>query len=137
MEHLANIQVKVTRQDTSHAVAEARGHLLVLNVKKGSGEAGFTAAETLMAALGTCLLTNINGIGEKMHLIIDEARIEFDVMRSDEPPVITGITYRLILKSNEPTEKLAELFDLSKKWGTVTNTLIGGLTPQGELVVEH
>ncbi|MHB8087007.1 MAG: OsmC family protein [Anaerolineaceae bacterium] len=137
MEHAANIQVKVTRQDASHAVAETHGHLLVLNVKKGSGEAGFTAAETLMAALGACLLTNINGIGEKMHLIIDEARIEFDAKRSDEPPVITEISYQLVLKSNEPVEKLNELYEMSKKWGTVTNTLIGGLTPRGELVIEH
>lgn len=137
MEHASNIQVRVTRQDEFHAVAETRGHLLVLNVKKGSGEAGFTAAETLMAALGTCLLTNINGIGDKMHLSIDEAHVEFEAERSDEPPVITRISYRLILKSNEPVEKLAELYELSKKWGTVTNTLIGGLTPQGELVVER
>ena len=136
MEHTSNIHVKVSRQDASHAVAETRGHMLVLNVKKGSGEAGFTAAETLMAALGACLLTNINGIGEKMHLNIDEAHVEFDAKRSDEPPVITEISYRLILKSNEPVEKLAELYEMSKKWGTVTNTLIGGLTPQGEMEIE-
>ena len=136
MEHGSNYRVIVTRQDDSHALAEARGHHIVLNVKKGSGEAGFTAAETLMAALGACLLTNVNAIGEKMHLKIDEARIEFDAERRDEPPALTGISYRLILKSTEPAEKLAELHELCFKWGTVTNTVINGLTPQGELVIE-
>ena len=136
MEHGSNYRVTVTCQDDSHALAEARGHKLVLNVKKGSGEAGFTAAETIMAALGACLLTNVNAIGDKMRLKIDEARIEFDAERRDEPPALTRISYRLILKSSEPPEKLAELHELCVKWGTVTNTLINGLTPQGELVIE-
>jgi uncharacterized OsmC-like protein len=129
-------RVIVTRQDESHALAEARGHRLTLNVKKGAGEAGFNAAETLLAALGACILTNVNAIGEKMHLQIDETRMEFDATRRDEPPALTEIRYKLILKSPEPPEKLAELHYLCVKWGTVTNTLINGLTPQGELVIE-
>jgi uncharacterized OsmC-like protein len=137
VEHGSNYRVTVTRQDDAHALAETRGHQLVLNVKKGSGEAGFTAAETVMAALGACLLTNVNAIGDKMHLKIDEACIEFDAGRRDEPPALTRISYRLILKSPEPPEKLAELHELCVKWGTVTNTLINGLTPQGELVIEN
>ena len=123
-------------QDESHALIEARGHRLTLNVKKGSGEAGFNAAETLLAALGACLLTNVNAIGEKMHLNVESARIEFDASRRDEPPALTEIRYRLIVKSPEPAEKLQELADLCFKWGTVTNTLINGLVPQGTLVIE-
>ena len=129
-----NYHVNVTIQEDSHALAEARGHRLTLNVKKGAGEAGFNAAETLLAALGACILTNVNAIGEKMHLQIDAARIEFDAARRDEPPALTEIRYKLILKSPEAPEKLAELHDLCVKWGTVTNTVINGLTPQGELV---
>ena len=131
-----NYQVSVTIQDDSHALAEARGHQLTLNVKKGAGEAGFNAAETLLAALGTCILTNVNAIGEKMRLQIDAARIEFEADRRDEPPALTQIRYRLILKSPESCEKLEELHDLCLKWGTVTNTVINGLTPQGALVIE-
>jgi uncharacterized OsmC-like protein len=122
--------------DKSHARMTTRGHELTLNVKKGSGEAGFNAAETLLAALGACLLTNVNAIGEKMRLQIDSARIEFDAARRDEPPALTEIRYKLIFKSPEPAEKLQELADLCFKWGTVTNTVINGLTPQGSLVIE-
>jgi len=136
MQYGSTVRVTVTRQDESHALAEARGHELALNVKKGSGESGFTAAETLLAALGACLLTNVNAIGKKMRLKIDEARVEFVAKRRDEPPALTRISYRLILKSSEPPEKLVELHELSRRWGTVTNTLINGLTPQGELVIE-
>jgi len=129
--------VAVTRQDEARALAETRGHQLTLNVKKGSGEAGFNAAETLLAALGACILTNVNAIGAKMRLRIDAARIEFEAERRDEPPALTDIRYRLILDSPEPREKLEELHALCLKWGTVTNTVINGVTPQGELVIEN
>ncbi len=128
--------VTATRLDGSHARITARGHELTLNIKKGSGEAGFNAAETLLAALGACLLTNVNAIGAKMRLQIDEARVEFDAVRRDEPPALIEIRYQLILKSPEAPEKLQELADLCFKWGTVTNTLVNGLVPQGRLIVE-
>jgi len=129
-------RVTVTRQDESHALAKTRGHQLTLNVKKGTGEVGFNAAETLLAALGACILTNVNAIGEKMHLQIDEARMEFEAARRDEPPALKEIRYKLVLKSPEIPDKLAELHDLCVKWGTVTNSVIRGLVPHGELVVE-
>ncbi|NCP86294.1 MAG: osmotically inducible protein C [Anaerolineae bacterium CG_4_9_14_3_um_filter_57_17] len=132
-----NYHVTATIQDDSHALIETRGHELTLNVKKGSGDAGFNAAETLLAALGACILTNVNAISEKMRLKVESARIEFDAVRRDEPPALTEIRYRLILKSPEPPEKLQELADLCFKWGTVTNTLVNGLTPQGALVIER
>lgn len=132
-----NYHVAVTRQDDAHALAEAREHSLTLNIKKGSGEAGFNAAETLLAALGACILTNVNAIGDKMKLDVRSARIEFDATRRDEPPVLTEIRYRLILESREPREKLDELHNLCFKWGTVTNTLVNGIVPRGTLVLER
>lgn len=129
-------RVTVVRQGDDRALAEARGHQLLLNIKKGVGDTGFNAAETLLAALGACILTNVGAIGEKMRLRIDAARVEFEATRLDEPPALAEIRYRLILTSLEPPDKLAELHDLCVKWGTVTNTVIHGLTPQGELVLE-
>ena len=52
------------------------------------------------------MLTNVNAISEKMHLKVDSARIEFDADRRDEPPALTEIRYKLILKSPEPSKKL-------------------------------
>jgi len=72
-----------------------------------------------------------------MRLKIDQAHMEFEAERSDEPPALTEICYKLFLKSSEPLEKLTELHDLCVKWGTVTNTLINGLVPKGELVIEE
>lgn len=129
-------RVTVERRSAQQAQARARDHVVMLNVKKGDGNAGFNAAETLLAALGTCLLTNVNALAEKMHLRIDGARVEIEAVRRDEPPALERIAYRLVLESPEPDEKLRRLHALAVHWGTVTNTLVNGIVPQGELIRE-
>lgn len=129
--------VTVSRQDVRHAIAAARGHELSLNIKKGDGTAGFNAAETLLAALGACMLTNINAIAAKMRLHIDDAQMRFTAVRQDAPPILTEIQYELRLDSPEPPEKLEELYRLAVKWGTVTSTLMQGLTPTGHLSINQ
>lgn len=130
-----NYTVTVARQDERRAVATTRGHELTLNVKKGDGSAGFNAAETLLAALGACTLTNVNTIAAKMRLQIDHAEMRFSATRQDEPPILTEIQYELILESPEPADKLEELYRLAVKWGTVTSTLAQGILPAGRLTV--
>lgn len=130
-------RVTVERQSSRQARAQARDHILFLNILKGDGSAGFNAAETLLAALGTCLLTNVNALARKMHLRIDGARVELEASRRDKPPTLEYVTYHLILESPEPDEKLRRLHELAARWGTVTNTLVNGITPQGELVSQH
>ena len=127
--------VSVTRQDEGRATATTRDHQLTLNVRKGDGRPGFNAAETLLAALGACILTNVNAITAKMRLPLEDAQVRFEAARRDEPPALTHITYELILDSPAPPEKLEELYRLAVKWGTVMNTLTGGLTPQGSLTI--
>lgn len=90
-----------------------------------------------MAALGTCLLTNVNAIGKKMDLKIDEARVDISAIRSDNPPALTEISYLLTLKSKEPSNRLLKLHELCVKWGTVTNTLLNGLDLHGELIIDQ
>ena len=132
-----NYTVTVARQDESRAVARTRGHELTLNVKKGDGAAGFNAAETLLATLGACLLTNINAIAGKMRLQIDEARVEFTAVRQDNPPLLTRVQYNLILASPESPEKLEELYRLAVKWGTVANTVTQGIQADGRLTITN
>ncbi len=71
-----------------------------------------------------------------MRLDITAVRIEIEAQRSDNPAMLTQIHYRLFLDSKEPREKLEELHQLCIRWGTVTNTLITGITPQGDLVIQ-
>jgi uncharacterized OsmC-like protein len=134
-ESLQCYQVKVTRHDAQRALATARTHHLTLNVERGGQEGGFNAAETLLAALGACLLTNVNSLAAKRRLQIAGAAVEIEGQRQDVPPMLVSIHYRLILDSPEPEDKLRDLHDLAVEWGTVTNTLTRGITPSGELAI--
>ena len=127
--------VTVSRQDNMHGLANSRQHSLTLNIERGGTEAGFNAAETLLAALGTCMLTNINTYMDKMRMDVKSVRIELEGVRQTNPPLMTEIRYRLVFDSTEPKERLDTLHDISLRYGTVTNTLINGIQPQGEVVI--
>lgn len=132
---LQTYRVIVSRQDESHGTATSREHSLTLNIKRGGTEAGFNAAETLLAAVGTCILTNVNTYIKKMRLTVHNVRIELDGVRQDDPPMLTEIRYRLVLDSLEPLEKLHALHEISVRYGTVTNTLMHGIQPQGKVEI--
>lgn len=125
-------QVTVERRDEAHALASSHGHTLPLGVHRNDPTPGFNAAETLLAALGACLITNVNALAAKMRLQVNGVRVEIEGDRRDEPPGIVQVRYRLILDSPEPPEMLEKLHDLAFKWGTVTNTLLNGVAIRGE-----
>ncbi len=130
-------RVTINRHGDFQGEAKAREHSLILSTKKGEARFGFNAAETLMAALGACLMTNLTSLSEKMRLHVDDIRIVIDAVRFDDPPGIVELSYVLTLESPEPEDKLRQLHELSVKWGTVTNTLLHGVEPKGVLKVER
>jgi putative redox protein len=115
--------VTVQRLDDAHAEARVRSFRLATGVRRGDPSMGPNAVETLLSALGTCLLTNVNTLMEQMRVSIQDGRVELQAERQDKPPLLTHITCRLVLVSAEPQSRLETLFGLAQKWGTVTNTL--------------
>ena len=132
---LRTYRVQVERQDDVHALASAHGHSLTLGVSRSDPTAGFNAAETLLAALGACLIANVNALAAKMHLQVEGVRLEIEGDRRDEPPVLVQIRYRLLLDSPESQDKLERLHEMAAKWGTVTNTLLNGVPVCRELTI--
>jgi len=128
-------RVSVERQDEAHARASSHGHTLTLGVRRGDPTVGFNAAETLLAALGVCLITNVNALAAKMRLQVDGVRVEVEGDRRDVPPGLVQVRYRLFLDSPEPPDRLEKLHEMAFKWGTVTNTLLDGVAVLGELAL--
>jgi len=115
-------------------LAKSHGFEITLGAKSGDPSYGFNAAETLLAAFGTCLMTNLNSISRQMHLQIEEVEIQVEGIRLEDPPRISRINYTVKVKSSEPEEKLNKLLELCNKYGTVTNTLLFGTETSGNIV---
>lgn len=129
-------QVTVQRLDTQHAEMHVRNHTISTGIRRADPHAGPNAVETLLAALGTCLLTNVNTLVDQMRLVVTNARVELSAIRQDQPPMVTYIQLTLFLASPEPRERLETMFGLAQKWGTVSNTLARALDLEMVLVTE-
>ena len=67
--------VEVDRVDAAHAQARVRGFTLDLGARRADVDAGFNPVETLLSAMGDCLLTAIDFVGELSHAPIEGASI--------------------------------------------------------------
>jgi uncharacterized OsmC-like protein len=128
--------VSVTRTTQTTARAEAHGQALDLAIKGGDPTLGFTPPETLFAALGACILSNVTRKAAEMGLVIEGAEVVFDAARRSEPLGIDPLRYRLILTSDEPAARLQELYRIATTDGAATNAILNGVTPESELVVQ-
>ncbi len=126
----------VTRTGPKVARAEAHGQILDLAIKGGDPTLGFTAPETLLAAFGACVLSNVTRNAAEMGLDVQAAEVVFDAAKHLDPLGIDPLNYRLTLRSDEPEDRLQELYRLATSDGTATNALLNGVTPKAELVVQ-
>jgi len=128
--------VEVKRVSAQKARAEAHGQTLELAIKGGDPALGFTAPETLLAAFGACILSNITRDAAEMGLRVDHAEVVFDGVKHTDPLGIDPLGYRLVIHSPEPAEALQDLYRRATTDGTATNALLKGLQPVGELSIE-
>lgn len=128
--------VTVTRTSPKMARAEAHGQVLDLAIKGGDPTLGFTAPETLLAAFGACVLSNVTRNAAEMGLNVEAAEVVFDAAKHLDPLGIDPLSYRLTLRSDEPDARLRELYRLATSDGTATNALLNGVKPKVEFVVE-
>lgn len=128
--------VTVMRTSQTTARAEAHGQALELAIKGGDPTSGFTPPETLLAALGSCILSNVTRKAAEMGMAVEGAEVVFDAARRSEPLGIDPLRYRVILTSEEPAAKLQELYRIATTDGAATNAILNGVTPEGGLVVQ-
>jgi len=129
-----NVQVK--RISNKQAVAETHGQKLTLAIQGQDPSLGFTAPETVLAAFGACILSNVTKGAAAMNLQVEGASIEFNALKRSNPLGFEDLTYTLNIQSTEPPEKLQALFERATTNGTATNALLEGLMPQGKLNIQ-
>jgi uncharacterized OsmC-like protein len=132
---MKKFKVSVKRISMQQAVAETHGQKVTLAIQGKDPNLGFTAPETVLAAFGACILSNVTKGAMEMGLQVEDASIEFDAMKRLEPLGYEDLQYTLTLHSPEPLEKLQALYDRATTDGTATRALLEGLKPQGKLSI--
>ncbi len=123
--------VTVYRSDADHAIATTRTFQLTPGVRRADPTAGFNPVETLLVALGSCLLTALTAVADLSRVPMDSASIALTATRQDQPLQLVGITYQLVVQTPVSADRLDRLIELAKKNSTVYQTLRQALPIEG------
>ena len=128
-----------------HGVSRPGGHGKIrcnttdIRADTGSIPDGFRPgpAELLCASLAACLLRNIERYSEMLPFEYDVARLEVEAERTDAPPRMAAMRYRIEIVTDEPDHRVELLHRNIRKFGTITNTLGAACELTGEMIARR
>ena len=121
------------RVDEHGSLARTKQAAVVLDTDlKGRSDA-FNPVELLLAALAACMLKGAERMIPLLDFRLEGVEITLTANRQDAPPKLTGITYEIVVDSDESDHRLQLLHKNILKYGTISNTLSGALTLTGSL----
>jgi len=124
-------QVQVTRVDPQHVRAVTRSFDLTLGAKRADETAGFNPVETLLSALGSCLLTGLALVADLSQIPMDAVAIHLEATRQDRPPKLVSIRYQLWARTEVSDERLNRLVMMAERNSTVFQTLTEAVSISG------
>jgi uncharacterized OsmC-like protein len=127
-------ELVITRESDKIALASAHGTSLRISMAGMEPQLGFTAPETVIAAYGACLMTNITKEAKTNNLKLDDVRIEFNATKRNEPLGIENVTCRITLKSSEDKSKLQAILNKASQDGTATKAINEGIRASFEFI---
>ena len=127
--------VGLKRISPSQVIAETHWQRITLSTKWDDPTLWFTAPETVLTALGACIMTNIAKGAMEMGLKIEDSNMEITALKRNDPLGFDDLEYTVNIKSSEPMEKLQILFSRATNNGTVTNALLEWLKPKSNLSI--
>jgi uncharacterized OsmC-like protein len=127
-------KIKETLVEDGIALAGARDIKVLSDVRDdGTHPYGFSPAEIIGNALGSCLLINAQRIAKKMRMNFSDLSVDLQVYRQEEPPKVVRIEYVIHINTNGTDEQLEKLFDYTAKYSTTYNTLKDSVEIAGKI----
>lgn len=120
-------EISLSRENGKIAVASSHGSTLRMSLVGNEPDLGFTAPETVIAAYGACIMSNINKVAQAESIKIDDIQIDFTAQKRNAPLGLERIHCNISIKSPAPKDKLQQLLTKATTDGTATNALREGL----------
>ncbi len=131
MSALLEYTVSARRVNGSGSVANVRDAEVVLDTSLAGRADALNPAELLLAALAACMIKGAERVAPTLHFELRGMSVRLHAVRADAPPSIKTIDYEIVVESDEPERRLELLHTNIRKFGTISNTLAGGVQLTG------
>lgn len=113
---------KVSAQSKAHDAGKitVRNSEFDFGVHKESTDP--SPAELLISAFAACCLKNVERFSDFMHYTYQSASIQVEAERTEKPPMMSNIHFKLTIHTNSPINTALLLRNM-EKFGTIYNTL--------------
>ncbi|MGC9236409.1 MAG: OsmC family protein [Thiomonas sp.] len=125
--------VTLDRVDAHGARAQCKSACIAVDSALDGRDDAFNPAELLLAAVGACMLKNIERVAPILKFQYRGVHITVHGERQDAPPKMQRITYRITVDTDEDDHRLALLHRNVQQFGTVYNTVSAGTTLEGSI----
>ena len=126
-------QVSATRIDAHGSEAQTKEARLVLDTDIAGRLDAFNPAELLLASLAACMIKGIERVTPMIHFRFRGVSVKLHGIRQDAPPMMTQVTYEIVVDTDEDDRRLELLHTNVRKYGTVSNTLARAIKLEGTI----
>jgi len=125
--------VNLDRLDDHGSRAVCKQASVVVDTDVQGRADAFNPAELLLAAVGACMLKNIERVCPILKFDHRGVHVDLHGQRQDSPPRMQSIHYCILVDTDESDERLALLHHNVQKYGTVYNTVTPGTDLSGTI----
>jgi uncharacterized OsmC-like protein len=116
-------RVLARRLDAHGSEATTKDARLVLDTDLQGRADAFNPAELFLASIAACMIKGIERVAPMIHFRFDGVEVKLHGIRQDAPPMITEVTYEIIVDTGEDDRRLELLHTNVRKYGTISNTV--------------
>jgi uncharacterized OsmC-like protein len=126
-------KVSATRIDAHGSEAHTKEAQLVLDTDIAGRLDAFNPAELLLASLAACIIKGIERVAPMLHFQFAGVTVKLHGIRQDAPPMLSEITYEIVVNTDEDDRRLELLHTNVRKYGTISNTLARATKLEGTI----
>ena len=132
--HKKQLNAKLSWRGGVCSEIKMRHHVIVIDSGKeeGGADVGPSPTEVFLAALGSCIMTNISRIGQKMRLGLKKVSIDINGIKeyNEHPSSFVTLKIKISIDASvNDHEKLERLIKLAEENCTISNTLKNAVVP--------
>jgi uncharacterized OsmC-like protein len=125
--------ISARRIDAHGSISGVREAQVSLDTSLEGREDALNPVELLLSALAACMIKGVERAAPLLGFDFSGVEVRLEAERQDSPPMITAITYELIVDSPEPDRRLELLHTNVRRYGTISNTLAASTSLGGSI----